>query len=169
MLFRSLTQSPAGSAAAVVPAALQRPEPPGAPAPAELAPAREETPSQRADRLEEEQSFTASQVATLHQDRVQSGSRYRLRLSGIALVNAFATRGSVENLDVPETAQPREAGAGNSSFGATMRQSVIGLDLTGPTVAGGRTSGDLQFDFAGGFAAIENGVDRKSTRLNSSH
>lgn len=158
-----LTQLPVSLRGSLLrPAALQESIPPAI-APAGDAPA--ETTSQRLARIEEEQAFTASQVATLHQDRVQSGSKYRVRLAGIALLNTFATRGNLENLDVPETAQSREPGSGNSAFGATMRQSIIGLDMTGPTVAGGKTSAEIQFDFAGGFAALENGVASGLARL----
>src|SRR6202030_2575252 len=47
-----------------------------------------------------------ARVAEQRQTKVESGSKFRLRLSGIALFNAFDTRGSVDNLDVPTIATP---------------------------------------------------------------
>src|SRR5262249_40396142 len=43
-------------------------------------------------------------------------------------------------------------------FGGTARQSLLGLEALGPEIKGGRVSGELQFDFAGGFPNISNGV-----------
>jgi hypothetical protein len=51
------------------------------------------------------------------------------------------------------------------SFGATMRQSEIGLEAFGPTLAGARISASLQADFAGGFADTWNGVNSGLFRL----
>ena len=46
-----------------------------------------------------------------------------------------------------------------------LRQSEIGLEVFGPTVAGAKTSADVQFDFAGGFPATGNGVNFGIVRL----
>jgi hypothetical protein len=59
-------------------------------------------------------------------------------------------------------ASPADASA---SFGATLRQSEIGLEVFGPTVWGAKTSADVQLDFAGGFASTANGVNFGIARL----
>ena len=46
----------------------------------------------------------------------------------------------------------------SGTFGGSLRQSQIGLEAFGPTIAGARTSANVQFDFAGGFPYTPNGV-----------
>ncbi len=46
-----------------------------------------------------------------------------------------------------------------------MRQSEIGLEVFGPTLAGAKTSASLQADFSGGFPSTWNGVDSGIFRL----
>ena len=91
-----------------------------------------------------------ARVDEQRQTKVESSSRFRLKLSGIALFNAFADYGQVDNVDVPGIAVPNFSGYSNGSAGASIRQSIIGLNGIGPTVFGARTSADLQMDFFGG-------------------
>jgi len=46
-----------------------------------------------------------------------------------------------------------------------LRQSQIGIQAFGPTIAGARTSADIQFDFAGGFPEAQNGASFGIMRL----
>jgi hypothetical protein len=84
------------------------------------------------------------------QDKVESGSKYRVKLWGLALFNAFGVSGHVDDLDVPTRALPRAAGNSSGSLGASLRQSIVGITGTGPDILGARTSADLQMDFFGG-------------------
>jgi hypothetical protein len=91
-----------------------------------------------------------ARVEEQRQTKVESASRYRLKLSGIALFNAFAQYGQVDNVALPSTAIPKFPGYSEGSVGASVRQSIIGLNGIGPTLFGARTSADLQMDFFGG-------------------
>jgi hypothetical protein len=84
------------------------------------------------------------------QDKVESMSRYRLKLSGLALFTAFANYGQVDNTSLPSIALPSIPGYSGGSVGASLRQSIIGLTGYGPTLFGAHTSADLQMDFFGG-------------------
>ena len=122
----------------------------------------------RASRSEEEQQLIDGKLNDLYQTKVESGSKYRLRLSGIVLLNMYDNRGTVENQDFPTFAEPAQTEpifVSPSSFGGTLRQSQIRLQAFGPDFAGARTSADLQFDFAGGFANTSNGVAMGLVRL----
>lgn len=119
----------------------------------------------RVARLEESQQLTDSKVAEQSQTKVESASKYRLRLSGIVLFNLYSDRGSVDNQDFPQLATPRGALDSDGTFGGSARQSQIGLQGFGPTVAGARTSAQVQFDFAGGFPDAPNGVSFGLVRL----
>lgn len=91
-----------------------------------------------------------ARVEEQRQTKVESGSKFRLKLSGIALFNAFDTSGSVDNLDVPSIAVPRLPGSPAGGLGASLRQSIIGLTGMGPEIFGARASADLQMGFYGG-------------------
>ena len=125
------------------------------------APQQSQTSEDRIAKLEEDQQVMEGKINDQYQTKVESGSKYRLRLSGIVLLNLFENRGTVDNLDFPELALSRQAEAPNSSagaFGGTARQSQIRLQAFGPDIAGSRTSADVNFDFAGGFPDAPNGA-----------
>ena len=139
------------SAMSVPPAPVQP-----APAAAPVAPAADT--EERIGKLEESQQLTDSKIAEQSQTKVESASKYRVRLDGIVLLNSYVNRGSVDNQDFPQIATQPAPLASNGTFGASLRQSQIGLQGFGPKIAGARTSADIQFDFAGGFPDLPNGV-----------
>ncbi|MFZ1131280.1 MAG: hypothetical protein WAN38_10945 [Terriglobales bacterium] len=121
--------------------------------------------AERAATLEEEYQLLIGKVDDQYQTKVESGSKYRLRLSGIVLMNLVSNQGVVDAIDLPQVAYGRQPGDSGGSFGATLRQSEIGFETFGPTVAGAKTSANLQVDFGGGFATIPNGFNSGLLRL----
>jgi hypothetical protein len=124
-------------------------------------PGQPQTVEDRLGKLEEAQDVLEGKVNDQYQTKVESGSKYRLRLSGIVLLNLFENRGTVDNLDFPEVAESQQANEPNASpgqFGGSLRQSQIRLQAYGPDVAGARTSADVNLDFAGGFPTAPNGA-----------
>ena len=113
--------------------------------------------------LEESTQLVNSKIDDQYQTKVESASKYRVRLSGIVLLNLFNSHGATDNQDFPSFATGPSTGTG--SFGATMRQSEIGVEVFGPTLAGAKTSGSLQADFAGGFPSTWNGINSGIFRL----
>ena len=134
-------------------------------APGQTPAAAETTIEDRLSRLQESQEVTAANVRELSQTKVESGSKYRLRLSGIVLLNMFENRGTVDNLDIPEVALPRPPINSSGAFGGTLRQSQIELEGFGPDIAGAHVSANLTFDFAGGLIATQNGATKPLVRL----
>ncbi len=120
---------------------------------------------ERLSKLQEDLQLLDAKVDDQSQVKVESGSRYRVRIFGMALFNLFDTRGAVDNIDVPSSATARAAGSSAASVGGTLRQSSLGLEAFGPQLAGARTSGNIQFDFGGGFALIPNGTTMGLVRL----
>src|SRR3984893_5738940 len=136
--------------------------------PASAVSAQDQAVPDRAARSEEDQQLIDGKLNDLYQTKVESGSKYRLRLSGIVLLNMYDNHGTVENQDYPGVAEPPQTEplyVSPSSFGGTLRQSQIRLQAFGPAVAGARTSADLQFDFAGGFPDTPNGAAMGLVRL----
>jgi hypothetical protein len=123
-------------------------------------PPQSQTAEDRLSKLEEDQQVTEGKINDQYQTKVESGSKYRLRLSGIVLLNLFENRGTLDNEDFvsfAESQQANEPFASPGTFGGTLRQSQITLQAFGPDLAGARTSADVNFDFAGGFPNTPNG------------
>src|ERR1700690_1558680 len=121
--------------------------------------------SDHAASLEEEYQLLTGKVDDQYQTKVESASKYRLRVSGIVLMNLFSNQGVVDKVDLPMLAYARPPGDSGGSFGATLRQSEIGVETFGPTVAGAKTRADLQIDLAGGFPSVPNGINSGLMRL----
>jgi hypothetical protein len=119
-------------------------------------------------RSDEDQQLIEGKLNDLYQTKVESGSKYRLRLSGLVLLNMFDNHGTVDNQDYPAVAEPPLTPSlfvVPSTFGGTLRQSQIKLQAFGPDIAGARTSADVEFDFAGGFPTTPNGAAMGVVRL----
>jgi hypothetical protein len=155
-LAAAANAGPAASGPAESPASVSR-NPSGTEAPADL--------GSRVQKLEESTQLLGSKIDEQYQTKVETATKYRARLSGIVLMNAFHNVGGSDNLDIPDYAQPVAPGSPQASLGFTLRQSEIGLEVFGPTLAGAKTSANVQFDFAGGFPSTPNGVNFGLVRL----
>ncbi len=120
---------------------------------------------ERMAKLEEDQQLLTGKIDEQYQTKVESASKYRVRLSGIALLNLFANNGTVDNTDFPVVALKRGALDSGGNFGATVRQSEVGLEVFGPQIHGAKISADAQMDFSGGVPDIPNGVNSGFFRL----
>jgi hypothetical protein len=119
----------------------------------------------RVQKLEESTQLLGSKIDEQYQTKVETAAKYRARLSGIVLMNAFHNVGASDNLDFPNYAQPVPFGSSAASFGATLRQTEIGLEVFGPTLAGAKSSAHVEFDFAGGFPSTPNGINFGIARM----
>jgi outer membrane murein-binding lipoprotein Lpp len=78
--------------------------------------------------LEESTQLLNGKVDEQYQTKVESASKYKVRLSGIALLNLYSNHGAFENADFPTyVPQPTPFNSG-TSLGATLRQSELGLE-----------------------------------------
>jgi hypothetical protein len=130
--------------------------------------ASKESPVDSANRdtpLEENQDLQEAKIADLYQTKVESGSKYRLRLSGIVLLNLYENRGNVNNQDFPEYATSLYEVGLKNSFGGSLRQSQLGLEAFGPDIEGAHTSASVKFDFAGGIPSTPYGTSTGIARL----
>ncbi len=85
-------------------------------------------------------------TAELAQSKVEASQKFPVRLTGMALFNTFLDSHQSGGSDYPVVAS--NPGAGHA--GATLRQTVIGLDFRGPvTVWGGSVHGSAYMDFFG--------------------
>jgi hypothetical protein len=94
--------------------------------------------------IRERQAMQESQIATLEQSKVESGSKYPVKITGLLLLNGFVNTGAVDM-----AATPTVALQGSGSTGASVRQTVLGFDARGPNLFGARSYADLRVDFDG--------------------
>jgi len=122
------TQSPAGPVSA----------------PPSSSQARPEATSAAIQDIREHQEMQDSQIATQEQSKVESESKYPIKVTGLLLLNGFVNTGAVDM-----AATPTVALSGPGSTGATVRQTVLGIDARGPHLFGARSYADIRIDFDG--------------------
>jgi hypothetical protein len=105
---------------------------------------------QQQDALQEQQEIQQAEIAQHEQTKVESMSKYPVRLTGLVLFNAFANDGVVDNIALPAIALPRQPGTSHGTTGASLEQTILGISATGPHVWGAQTSGEVSMDFFGG-------------------
>lgn len=98
---------------------------------------------------QERQEILEAEVKQHDQIKVETISKYPVRIYGLLLFNAFSNAGVVDNPDLPSLPIPRTTGQSHGSVGASFRQTLLGLDAHGPKFLGARTSADLSFDLFG--------------------
>jgi len=101
-------------------------------------------PPAQVDDLHERQAMQETQIATLDQSKVESESKYPVKIDGLLLFNGFVNTSQVDVASAPSLAI-----AGGGSTGASLRQTVLGIDARGPRLAGATSHADLRVDFFG--------------------
>ena len=100
---------------------------------------------------DETQSINQTRIEELNQTKVESSQKFPIRLTGMALFNAFLNGQYNGGNTNPPAASLASA---DSTGGATLSQTTLGLLYNGPqTFAGGKVSGSLFMDFFGGSTA----------------
>lgn len=94
--------------------------------------------------LRERLAVVESQIATHEQSKVESDSKYPVKITGMLLFNSFINTSAV---NLPAT--PTLALGGSGSTGASVRQTILGFDARGPHLFGAQSFADLRIDFAG--------------------
>jgi len=91
------------------------------PAPSASSPAPQgagEQGAQAAKIGDDEWQLLNAKVEEHQQTKVESVSKFRLKLSGMFLLNIFGNSGTVDEIDLPRVAYPRPPAASDGAFGA---------------------------------------------------
>jgi len=81
--------------------------------------------------MREQLEAMQAEIKQHDQSKVETFSKYPLRLSGLILFNAFSNAGVVDDTNLPTIALPRFPGSSHGSSGATLKQTMLTLDATG--------------------------------------
>jgi regulator of replication initiation timing len=125
--------------------------------------------SEEVARIREDQDAIQEQVKVHEQDKVETLSRYHLWINGLILFNAFANRGTVDIPDLANIALPVTSQTENNAVGASVRQTILGVNANGPHLFGAQSSADLNMDFfsspdEGSYSAVSG-----SARIHTAH
>ncbi len=104
------------------------------------------------EEIREQQAVQESQIATHEQSKVESESKYPIKLNGLVLLNGFV---NTRQVDMPAT--PTVVMSGSGSTGASIRQTVLGVDARGPHLFNARSHADVSVDFYGSELASNDG------------
>src|SRR5579862_1919239 len=97
--------------------------------------------------LAEKVAVQESRTEDLAQSKVEASQHFPIRITGMALFNGFLNSEGSGGQQYPTFAWQGK----QSSGGASLYQSVIGLEFSGPqTFLGGKVHGSVYMDFAGG-------------------
>ena len=113
----------------------------------------------------EDTQLLSEKINEMDQVKVESASKYKLRLSGLILMNTYMNSGNVDSTDLPNLVFRTQAGQAHGDFGATLRQTQLGLDVSGPRIGGATTHANVEMDFFGGFPDTQYGVTAGLVRL----
>lgn len=97
------------------------------------------------DALREQQDLQQSEIAIHEQTKVESASKFPVKLTGLILMNGFANSAGVDVIQSPALAIN-----GGGTAGLTLRQTVFGADARGPHLFGATSTADVRVDFFGG-------------------
>ena len=121
------------------------------PAPQRDSAASDTTLAERLERAERALERLQRQMEEQSQAKVSSRLRNRVELSGLILANGFSNNERVNNADNPQFVVPPDTtGLPNAAVGGTVRQSRIGLNVSGAQALGATLGADIQIDFYGG-------------------
>jgi len=114
--------------------------------------------------IRERQELQQSEIATHEQTKVESESKFPVKLTGLILMNAFANTAGVDVVQSPTVA----TGYGGTT-GLSLRQTVLGLDARGPHLFAGNSSADVRVDFFGGLSQGSYTESGGVARLRTAH
>jgi hypothetical protein len=124
-----------------------------------------ENASTSASDLSEKVDVLESQIEQHDQSKVESISKYPIKLTGLVLFNAFTNSGNVDNFDLPSLALAQTTDASTRSSGASMRQTILGIHASGPHLLGASSYADINLDFYGGIPYNSYGTSGGLVRL----
>ena len=99
--------------------------------------------------LQDETEILQAEVKQHDQIKVETTSKYPVRINGAVLFTSTLNSGSTDNIDVPIVALPTPAHSPSGSLSATASQTMLGLDATGPHFWGANSRADITMDFWG--------------------
>jgi hypothetical protein len=98
-----------------------------------------------------------TQVAELAQTKVESTTRFPVKLFGTVHAGVFANSANANWLDNPNIVNATPANGYGGTMSASVRQTRIGFAADGPTIGSARTNAVVAMDFFAGIPGFQTG------------
>jgi prefoldin subunit 5 len=121
------------------------------------------------EQLRENSEVLQSEVKQHDQTKVETASKFPVRISGSVLFTSIYNSGTTDNIDLPIVALAPQPNASQGSLSATARQTILGLEASGPHIGSARTSAALSVDFFGGIPYSYTTTAAGLLRLRTAH
>ena len=118
----------------------------------------------RAD-VAEEVPVLQAQIQEQAQTKVETTTKFPMKVFGTIVSNTFWNSGEPNWLDIPNIAGPNIPGTRSGSFSSSLRQTRVGENLEGPDIAGMKLNGTVALDFFGGIPNFQTGQVMGLARL----
>ena len=99
--------------------------------------------------LQDENQILQAQVKQHDQSKVETSSKFPVRIKGALLVTSIFNSGEVDNANLPIVAETATPFYPEGSLSTTASQTVLGLDASGPHFWGANSYADVNVDFWG--------------------
>ncbi len=119
--------------------------------------------------LQEQTDVLQAEVKQHDQTKLESLSKYPVRISGMILFTSQLNGGNVDDIDLPIIAGPVYDNQPQGSLSATARQTILGLEAKGPSLWGASSSADINVDFFGGVPYADYSTSAGLLRLRTAH
>ncbi len=104
------------------------------------------SPSPSTERLQEQADVQGQEIKDLAQTKISSSQHFSMSLTGMFLFDTYLFAGYTSSTYFPNYST--SPFGPDATAGATLRQSIIGFDFSGPQLPGdGRVHGSLSMDF----------------------
>lgn len=121
------------------------------------------------EQLQESSSVLQAEVKQHDQTKVETASKFPMRISGSVLFTSLSNSGTTDDIDVPVVALPPQPNESQGSFSATARQTILELDAAGPHFGSASSSAALSVDFFGGIPYADTSTAAGLLRLRTAH
>lgn len=119
--------------------------------------------------IQEETEVLQAQVQQHDQTKVETSSKFPVRINGALLVTSFYNSGNADNFNLPIVALPNSAYTSQGSLSESASQTMLGLDASGPHLWGAKSYADLSVDFWGGASSANYTSATGTLRLRTAH
>jgi hypothetical protein len=119
--------------------------------------------------LREETDVLQAQVKQHDQTKVETSSKFPVRINGALLVTSIFNSGNTDDFNLPIVALPTSPDTPQGSLSESASQTMLGFDASGPHFWGAKSYADLSVDFWGGVSSTNYTPAAGAVRLRTAH
>jgi regulator of replication initiation timing len=119
--------------------------------------------------IREETDILEAQVKQHDQTKVETASKFPMRINGALLVTSVFNSGNTDDFNLPIVALPNQQYFPEGSLSASVSQTMLGFDTAGPRLWGAHSYADLNVDFWGASSSANPTWAGGGVRLRTAH